>query len=129
MNKVEYWVDSANYDLETAEAMYETKRWLYVGFLCHQVIEKMIKAYYVDKKNEMPAKIHNLYRLSSDSELYGMFSEEQQGFISILEPLNIEGRYPEYRDRIFKSLSPNKCREIIDHTITVKEWIFEKLKK
>ncbi len=22
MNKVEYWIDSANYDLETAEAMY-----------------------------------------------------------------------------------------------------------
>ena len=57
MNKVEYWVDTANYDLDTAEAMYQTKRWLYVGFLCHQVIEKMIKGYHVNFKQEMPPRI------------------------------------------------------------------------
>ena len=58
-----------------------------------------------------------------------LFPQEQQDFLSVLEPLNIEGRYPEYRDRIFKSLSPTKCREIIDQTRQLKEWIFEKLKK
>ena len=129
MTKVEYWIDTANYDLDTAEAMYQTKRWLYVGFLCHQVIEKMIKAYHADQKQEMPPKIHNLYRLSSDIGLYPMFSSEQQDFLSVLEPLNIEGRYPEYRDKIFKSLSPSKCRELIDQTKQLKEWIFRKLKK
>ncbi len=129
MNRVEYWVDTANYDLDTAEAMYQTKRWLYVGFLCHQVIEKMVKAYHVDSKKEMPPRIHNLYRLSSDCGLYDTFSQNQQDFLSTLEPLNIEGRYPEYRDRIFKSLSPTKCREIIDQTKQLKEWIFERLKK
>lgn len=30
MNKVEYWIDSANYDLETAEAVYQTKRWYHL---------------------------------------------------------------------------------------------------
>lgn len=27
-----YWLDIADYDLETAEAMYSTGRWLYVAF-------------------------------------------------------------------------------------------------
>lgn len=36
---VAYWLDLADYDLETAEAMHKTKRWLYVAFMCHQVIE------------------------------------------------------------------------------------------
>jgi HEPN domain-containing protein len=129
VNRVDYWTDSSNYDIDTAEAMYQTKRWLYVGFLCHQSIEKIIKAYYVDQKNEMPPKIHNLYRLSSDCGLYPQFSTDQQDFLSILEPLNIEGRYPQYKDRIFKSLSPTRCREIMDQTIALKKWIFEKLKK
>ena len=41
MNKEEqttYWIDLADYDIETAQAMYDTKRWLYVGFMCHQVL-------------------------------------------------------------------------------------------
>ena len=47
MNRVRYWIDLAKYDLETAKAMNLTKRYLYVGFMCHQVMEKVLKAYYV----------------------------------------------------------------------------------
>lgn len=32
--KVHYWLDIAAYDIETAEAMYQTGRWLYVAFMC-----------------------------------------------------------------------------------------------
>ncbi len=41
--KIEYWLDIASYDLKTARAMLRTKRFLYVGFMCHQVIEKVKK--------------------------------------------------------------------------------------
>jgi len=44
-DKVKYWVDIANYDFDTAKAMLESKRFLYVGFMCHQTIEKILKAY------------------------------------------------------------------------------------
>jgi HEPN domain-containing protein len=40
-----YWAEIADYDLDTAEAMLATKRYLYVGFMCHQTIEKLLKAY------------------------------------------------------------------------------------
>ena len=43
-DKIQYWLDLAQYDLDTAQAMLETKRYLYVGFMCHQVIEKTLKA-------------------------------------------------------------------------------------
>ena len=44
--KVAYWVGLSDYDLETADAMFKTKRYLYVAFMlalgaahvCHQVI-------------------------------------------------------------------------------------------
>ena len=35
LDKVKYWTEISDYDLETAEAMYSTGRWLYVGFMCH----------------------------------------------------------------------------------------------
>ena len=30
--KVKYWIDTAEYDLETAQVLLETGRFLYVGF-------------------------------------------------------------------------------------------------
>lgn len=36
---VAYWTDIAEYDLDTAQAMLDTGRYLYVGFMRHQVIE------------------------------------------------------------------------------------------
>lgn len=44
--KIAYWLDLADYDIETAEGLFVVKRWLYVGFMCHQVIEKTLKAYW-----------------------------------------------------------------------------------
>jgi len=41
--KVRYWINISNYDVGTAEAMLQTKRYLYVGFMCHQVIEKIFE--------------------------------------------------------------------------------------
>ena len=39
-DKVAYWLEGSEYDFQTAHAMPETKRYLYVGFMCHQAVEK-----------------------------------------------------------------------------------------
>lgn len=44
-NKINYWIDMAGYDLDTARAMLQTGRYLYVGFMCYQAVEKSLKAY------------------------------------------------------------------------------------
>ena len=38
-DKVDYWLKIADYDLETARAMLNSGRYLYVGFMCHQTKE------------------------------------------------------------------------------------------
>ena len=45
-----------------------------------------------------------------------MFSENQKDFIDQIEPLNIEARYPSYKEGLLKSLSPEKCQEILINT-------------
>jgi HEPN domain-containing protein len=50
--KIKYWIDLSNYDLETAGEMLTTGRYLYVGFICHQTIEKIIKAYFTSVKSD-----------------------------------------------------------------------------
>ena len=96
--KVTYWLDLADYDLETAEGLYVVKRWLYVGFMCHQVIEKTLKAYWCKTRDDDPPYIHNLAQLSIRSELYEQMTPEQKLIIAVLMPMNIEARYPEYKE-------------------------------
>jgi HEPN domain-containing protein len=107
--KVKYWIELSDYDFATAIAMLRSKRYLYVGFMCHQTIEKFFKAYYTKNKNEIPPFKHSLSFLAKEGTFYDTFSENQKDFIDQLEPLNIEARYPTYKERLLKSLSEDKC--------------------
>ena len=46
-SKISYWMELSEYDIATAQAMLESKRYLYVGFTAHQSIGKILKAYFV----------------------------------------------------------------------------------
>ncbi len=126
-NKIKYWIDISDYDLETAEAMYKSKRYLYVGFMCHQTIEKIFKAYFTKIKSETAPYTHNLSFLAKKGEFYALFSEEQKDFIDQIEPLNIEARYPTHKAQLMKGLTDSKCVEIINKTKELQQWIKEKL--
>lgn len=108
-------------------AMLETKRFLYVGFMCHQVIEKILKAYWSKVSEEPPLKIHSLSRLAEKTELDKNMTEEQLDFIDALEPLNIEARYPSYKERSMKSLNADRCKELLKQTDELRTWIKSKL--
>ena len=126
-DKVEYWLELSEYDLETAEALLKSKRFIYVGFMCHQTIEKIFKAYYIQlKKNSAPYS-HSLSYIAKKGDFYSGFDEEQKEFIDQLEPLNIETRYPINKERLLKSLNDNMSRDILNKTRELQEWIKTKL--
>ena len=125
--KVQYWIDIADYDLETAEAMYNTGRWLYVAFMCHQVIEKTLKAYWTAKRDDDPPYIHNHKRLAEGCGLYELMTDEQKDFIATISTFNIQARYPEYKDLLARALTKPVCRHVIDTTKELKQWIEKKL--
>ncbi|MDA3954974.1 MAG: HEPN domain-containing protein [Bacteroidales bacterium] len=124
---IKYWIDLSDYDLETAEAMLKSKRYLYVGFMCHQTIEKIFKAYFTRLKNETAPFSHSLSYLAKRGEFYESFSENQKDFIDQIEPLNIEARYPSHKERLMRSLTESKCLEIIQKTKEIQLWIKAKL--
>jgi len=125
--KTTYWIDISDYDLETANAMLQSKRYLYVGYMCHQTIEKAFKAYFTKATSETPPYSHSLSFLAKKGGLYELLTEAQKEFIDQIEPLNIEARYPSHKERLMKSLTDAKCIEIIQKTKELQEWIKEKL--
>ena len=125
--RANYWLELSDYDIITAQAMLETQRLLYEGFMCHQAIEKILKAYCSEKTNEQPPYTHNLTRLAEISGISQLLSPGQFELIDTLEPLNIEARYPSYKERLLKSLTKSRCDELITQTKQLQKWIKMKL--
>ena len=125
--KIKYWIDLSEYDLETADAMLTSRRFLYVGFMCHQSIEKILKAFFTKTKSDTAPFTHSLSYIAKKVGLYDLLSDEQKVFMDLLEPLNIEARYPADKDRIFNSLNYDRCSDILFNTRELQAWIKEKL--
>lgn len=103
--------------------MLKSKRYLYVGFMCNQAIEKMFKAYYVKMLKKQPPYTHKLIRIAEECNLYKTMSEEQKDFLDIISPLNIEARYPTQKQELFNALSNERCERIIKETENLLLWI------
>ena len=124
---MKYWSELSDYDIKTAEAMLKSKRYLYVGFMAHQAIEKILKAYFVNVTDETAPFSHSLSFLAKRSDIYKNFSEEQKDFIDLLEPMNIEARYPTHKKQLMESLTGKRCTEILNKAQELQKWIMKKL--
>lgn len=125
-DKVQYWLDLSEYDFETAKAMLETKRYLYVGFMCHQVVEKALKAV-ISSKDEIPPKMHRLAKLAELGDCYNTMTEEHKDFLDILDPMNIAARYPENKQKLAAMLNETVCKDVLEKTGELLCWIKQTL--
>ena len=62
------WIALADYDIETARHMLATGRYLYVVFLCHLALEKLLKAHVAEVTQTFPIKTHDLIYLVKKCE-------------------------------------------------------------
>ena len=125
--KVQHWIDLADRDFSTAEYLINGGHNLYVGYLCHQAIEKIFKAYYAKIKEETPPFTHDLEGLAEKTGLFDVMNEEQKNFIETLNPLNIEARYPQYKSKIAQILTNEITQNILDNTKEILQWTKQKI--
>ena len=125
--KVQYWLGIADEDFVVANSLMSAKHWLYVAFMCHQVIEKTFKAYWSATREDVPPYIHNHKRLAEGCGLYAQMTEDQKDFINAISTYNIEARYPDYKSRVAASLNEKVCQELMEQTKELQSWIKSKL--
>jgi HEPN domain-containing protein len=118
-----YWLKIAKYDLKTAEAMLKSNRYLYVGFMCNQTIEKILKCIYSDKFNQLPPRIHNLARLLKLVKLENDIPENLLEILNELNPLNIATRYPDQQLDIIKELDFYHSSKLFENTRRLFKWL------
>lgn len=102
--------------------------YLYVGFMCHQSVEKMLKAVYVHKHDAVPPFIHKLDKLIALIGMGDRLAEDKVNLIDELTPLNIQARYPAYKEAIYRLIDGEKARDILTRTGEFILWLKASLK-
>lgn len=125
--RVRYWLDIVDNDMDTAEYLFKGGRWLYTAFMCHQAIEKTLKGYWTATHSDDPPYTHSHVTLLEGCGLKEELNEEQLRFIAMMVPMNIEARYPRYKQSVAATLNEEKCKYIFEQTKTMIQWITGKL--
>ena len=128
-DKTEYWLELCDDDIPVAKALLESRNFLWMGFICHLIAEKALKAVVANVKNEVPPKNHQLTKLAKLAQIDDELSDAQVDLLAKLQPLQIEARYPSYKERITATLTPEYCKELIKETEAFLCWIKLKLSK
>ncbi len=124
---VKNWAATANYDLQTADAMYKAGRYLYVVFMCPLAIEKMLKALLAQKyPKDVPPKIHNLINLAQKTEI--VFPEELKDFFQRIDNVSVATRYPEDLRTLSKEFNQDTAKRILTDTKRMIKWLKQHLK-
>ncbi|SFR01548.1 HEPN domain-containing protein [Desulfoscipio geothermicus] len=120
------WLDQVDYDLDTAESMLTTGRYVYTIFMCHLAIEKTLKALMVEKTGKMPPKIHNLIRLIKLGN--AKLSSHQLKFVSRLSLAGVVTRYPENLRKAISDYPQPVAREYLKNTKEVIKCLKQQIK-
>jgi HEPN domain-containing protein len=121
----EEWLLQASYDLETADAIFGTGRYMYTVFMCHLSIEKALKGLYTKKLEEEPPKTHNLIYLIEKIGI--QMPDNLYDFVFSLNRVSVPTRYPDDLKRILKDYDKDITKEILTKSKDVLKWLKERL--
>ena len=120
------WVEQAQYDLDTAKAMLESERFLYVLFCCQQAVEKALKALVVKRTSDFPPRVHNLIHLAETAGVE--LQEGQSEFLGDLTAFYVRSRYPEQIKKLGPTITSDFANQTLKKTETMIQWLLSLLK-
>ncbi|MDR2589515.1 MAG: HEPN domain-containing protein [Oscillospiraceae bacterium] len=126
IDKVKYWIDLAKEDFDVAKSLYSNGKYLYCGFFCHISVEKALKAR-IESIGLTPLKSHNLIKLAELGSLEDIMTSEQTDLLYLLNPLQMEARYPTYKQQLQELLTSDYCIILLNRTEEIITWIEKQL--
>lgn len=132
IEKYEYWLEAATYDLESARVMMDGGRYMYVAFMCQQSIEKLTKGIYTLYTDNEAPRVHNIWnifkhiKLDTSLEDINEFEDnllKYKNFFAELLSFYISGRYPSFKEKVSSSINFDRAKNVLDNTEEVFKWI------
>ena len=119
------WLKQADYDIKTAEIMFDNKRYFYAVFMCHLSIEKALKGIYLDRLKEIPPKTHNLVYLVEKIKL--LLPENLYDSVFALNRVSVPTRYPDDIQRMLKDYNEELTKKVIEGGKEALQWLKKQL--
>ncbi|MDR3552324.1 MAG: HEPN domain-containing protein [Clostridia bacterium] len=134
-DKYKYWDMLSEYDIQTAYAMVNSERWVYVAFLCEQSIERLLKGMYVFYYSKEAPKSHNInflisciqksefFRSKVDQQAFREELARHEDFLDDLVFYYISDYPFSYQKIMDRFISEETAKEIFNGTNEVLEWL------
>lgn len=115
------WFEQAQYDLDTADVLFNNERYFYAVFMCHLALEKALKGIFQQRLKVIPPKTHNLIYLLNKIDIKP--PEPLTLFFITLNEANVATRYPEDIRTVSKEYPRERTMEIISQSKECFDWI------
>ena len=115
------WLKQAIYDMDTADVMFASGKYIYTIFMCHLSSEKALKGLFRQRFNSVPPKSHNLIYFIERLEI--KIDSDIQNYIAMLNNVSVPTRYPENLEKMIKVFTEERTGEILKRGKEVLSWI------
>jgi len=122
---VQYWLDSADKNYETMIHLVDSKDYSWALFLGHLVIEKTLKALYVNRLQKHAVFSHDLLRLSKKIDLE--LSEDFEEWLDEITTFNLNARYDNYKQDFHQLCNKEFADKWLDRIEKVRLWLRNQL--
>jgi len=124
-DKYEYWLDIAEYDLQTASSLCESKRWLYVLVMCQQAVEKLVKGLYILYVDDDVPRLHDITKLLErfEDKLPVSVPPDKYSLFDKLSLYYLGSRYPEYISKLSTQVKEPVADAILTETKEAFAWL------
>jgi len=118
---IENYLRSSAYDFATARRLLRTGRYLYVVFMCHLSLEKLLKAAYSERLDRSAPRTHNLLHLLKETGVE--LPSEHLAFVSMINNASVVTRYPADFSAMVSSYPRRVARDYVRKTDEVLSWL------
>lgn len=112
---------SSEYDFQTAQAMLQSRRYIYVIFMCHLSLEKLLKVIILKKTRQTPPRTHDLFTLIRLSSLN--IPSKFESIIAHLNGVSVPTRYPEDFENLQKSYTLKVAKLYLTQVGELIKWL------
>jgi HEPN domain-containing protein len=121
------WLERVKYDIDTADAMFSTGRYIYAVFMCQQALEKSFKALMAYKGMEI-LPIHNIRRLAETTGVVDEIGPEDLRKMDFLSQYYLNAGYKEDIEELSFQITTDTTREYLSFSKEKIEWLTHKIK-